>query len=251
MEKIRILIVNLENELANSIKIFLEEDRFEIVLHSFFINDSINLLEVIKPHIVIIDIDDVSKNDGVNLGKHLLFEDSIPFIYISSKADSISFERIKSSRPYGFLKKPIDLFELKMIIKLILNNFVHRNIDFLKTDKKVLEYIPLRIRHVIEYINENINEKIDIDELANLTKWKKHHFIRIFSSTIGVTPYQYILANKIEIAKALIEETDQPINEIAFDLGFVNYSNFGHVFKKNCFTSPENYRKTKRKSNLI
>jgi transcriptional regulator GlxA family with amidase domain len=55
----------------------------------------------------------------------------------------------------------------------------------------------------------------------------------------------------MEIAKALIEETDQPINEIAFDLGFVNYSNFGHVFKKICHTSPENYRKTKKNKSSI
>ena len=50
----------------------------------------------------------------------------------------------------------------------------------------------------------------------------------------------------MEIAKAWMEETDQPINEIDFDLGFANYSNFGHVFKKICHTSPENYRKTKK-----
>ena len=155
-------------------------------------------------------------------------------------------EKIKRTRPYGFLLKPLRELDVKACVKLILFNYSHKNIDLLKTDKKVIEDVPFRIRHVINYINENIYEKIDIDELTKLTKWKKHHFIRIFSSIIGVTPYQYILINKMEIAKALIKDSDQPINEIAFDLGFVNYSNFAHIFKKICYTSPENYRKTKK-----
>ncbi|MFZ4107106.1 helix-turn-helix domain-containing protein, partial [Flavobacterium sp.] len=159
--------------------------------------------------------------------------------------------KVKRTRPYGFFVKPFREMVMNASLKLIFYNYLHKNIDLLKNDKKIIEYVPYRIRHVINYINENINEKIDIDELANLTKWKKHHFIRIFSGIIGVTPYQYILINKMEIAKALIKETNQPINEIAFDLGFVNYSNFGHIFKKICYTSPENYRKTKKNSIFI
>jgi transcriptional regulator GlxA family with amidase domain len=172
-------------------------------------------------------------------------------MYISSVADNITLEEIKVTRPYGFLVKPIRRSELNALVKIILYNYSHKQLDLLKTDKKVIEDVPYRIRHVINYINDNIYEKIDIDELTKLTKWKKHHFIRIFHSIIGNTPYQYILFHKMEIAKALIEQTDQPINEIAFDLGFVNYSNFGHVYKKICHTSPENYRKTKKTKSSI
>jgi AraC-like DNA-binding protein len=201
--------------------------------------------------LVLIDNDIQGKISSIEIGKYLLNADLIPFMYISTKADNITLEEIKVTRPYGFLVKPVRKTELNALVKIILYNYSHKHLDLLKTDKKVIEDVPYRIRHVINYINDNIYEKIDIDELAKLTKWKKHHFIRIFSSIIGNTPYQYILFHKMEIAKALIEETDQPINEIAFDLGFVNYSNFGHVFKKICHTSPENYRKTKKAQSAI
>lgn len=246
MKKNTILIVGSEISLYNDIQKTLEDEDYEVKFLSIFTLDIPNYLENNTSKLVLIDIDNVEITKCIALAQYLLNEDLIPFVYLSSNADDITIEKIKRTRPYGFFVKPFRELDIKTSLKLIFYNYLHKNIDLLKNDKKVIEDVPYRIRHVINYINENINEKIDIDELANLTKWKKHHFIRIFSSIIGVTPYQYILINKMEIAKALLKETSQPINEIAFDLGFINYSNFGHIFKKICFTSPENYRKTKK-----
>jgi AraC-like DNA-binding protein len=246
MEKKILLVVGLDLALSQEVQNVLENEGYEVKFISILTGDIINHIVKITPQLVMIDIEEAQSDRCIQLGRYLLNEDLIPFLYLSSNANNVILENIKRTRPYGFLIKPLRDKDVKACVKLILYNYTHKNIDLLKTDKKVIEDVPYRIRHVINYINENINEKIDIDELANLTRWKKHHFIRIFSSIIGVTPYQYILINKMEIAKALIENTDQPINEIAFDLGFVNYSNFGHIFKKICYTSPENYRKTKK-----
>ncbi len=251
MKKNTILIIGSEISIFQDIKNILEEEDYEVKFVSIFTLDIENYFENNKPKLVLIDIDNVEISKCIFAAQYLLNEDLIPFVYLSTNADDILIEKIKRTRPYGFFVKPFRELDFKTSLKLIFYNYLHKNIDLLKNDKKVIEDVPYRIRHVINYINENINEKIDIDELANLTKWKKHHFIRIFSSIIGVTPYQYILINKMEIAKALIRETSQPINEIAFDLGFVNYSNFGHIFKKICFTSPENYRKTKKLYNQL
>ncbi len=246
MSKNTVLVIGSELQLSQNIQSILENEGYEVVLNMVITTAILQQIETIKPQLVLLDNDIKGKITATEIGKYLLNADLIPFMYISTKADNITLEEIKVTRPYGFLVKPVRKTELNALVKIILYNYSHKHLDLLKTDKKVIEDVPYRIRHVINYINDNIYEKIDIDELAKLTKWKKHHFIRIFSSIIGNTPYQYILFHKMEIAKALIEETDQPINEIAFDLGFVNYSNFGHVFKKICHTSAENYRKTKK-----
>jgi AraC-like DNA-binding protein len=251
MNRNRILIVGSELLLSQNIQSILENEGYEVVVNLIITDSILQQIETIKPQLVLIDNDIKGKISSTEIGKYLLNADLIPFMYISSSADNMTLEQIKVTRPYGFLIKPVRRTELNALVKIILYNYSHKHLDLLKTDKKVIEDVPYRIRHVINYINDNIYEKIDIDELTKLTKWKKHHFIRIFSSIIGNTPYQYILFHKMEIAKALIEETDQPINEIAFDLGFVNYSNFGHVFKKIFHTSPENYRKTKKAQSAI
>jgi AraC-like DNA-binding protein len=246
-----VLVIGSELQLSQNIQSILESEGYEVILNMVITTAILQQIETLKPQLVLIDNDIKGKITATEIGKYLLNADLIPFMYISTNADNITLEEIKVTRPYGFLVKPVRKMELNALVKIILYNYSHKHLDLLKTDKKVIEDVPYRIRHVINYINDNIYEKIDIDELAKLTKWKKHHFIRIFSSIIGNTPYQYILFHKMEIAKALIEETNQPINEIAFDLGFVNYSNFGHVFKKICHTSPKNYRKTKKAKNAI
>lgn len=251
MSRNMVLVIGSELQLSQNIQSILESEGYEVILNMVITTAILQQIETLKPQLVLIDNDIKGKITATEIGKYLLNADLIPFMYISTNADNITLEEIKVTRPYGFLVKPVRKTELNALVKIILYNYSHKHLDLLKTDKKVIEDVPYRIRHVINYINDNIYEKIDIDELAKLTKWKKHHFIRIFSSIIGNTPYQYILFHKMEIAKALIEETNQPINEIAFDLGFVNYSNFGHVFKKICHTSPENYRKTKKAKNAI
>jgi AraC-like DNA-binding protein len=251
MNRSKVLIIGSELLLCQNIQSILENEGYEVIINLVIADSILQQIETINPQLVLIDNDIKGKISSTEIGKYLLNADLIPFMYISSVADNITLEEIKVTRPYGFLVKPIRRSELNALVKIILYNYSHKQLDLLKTDKKVIEDVPYRIRHVINYINDNIYEKIDIDELTKLTKWKKHHFIRIFHSIIGNTPYQYILFHKMEIAKALIEQTDQPINEIAFDLGFVNYSNFAHVFKKICHTSPENCRKTKKTKSSI
>lgn len=72
---------------------------------------------------------------------------------------------------------------------------------------------------------------MDIEELTQLTEWKRHHFIKLFTEYLAVTPYQYVLLRKIEKSETLLIETNIPIHQIAFELGFKSYSNFCNAFK--------------------
>ena len=244
MEKYKILVVEDELLIAEDIKSILEEEEeYEVYINITSFEKAVEAIKTIQPNIVLIDINLRGNKDGIDLGQKLLESDTIPFIYITSYTDMLTLERVKNTRPYGFICKPFKKSDIKSQVYLTLNIFSHRKIDLLRSEKKLLEEVPLTIRNVVSYINENIYEKLDIDELSKLTRWKSHHFIRTFTREIGITPYQYILKKKIDLAKSLIKETDQPINEIAYDLGFINYSNFGYIFKKICETTPENYRK--------
>ena len=102
--------------------------------------------------------------------------------------------------------------------------------------------MPYVIKKVINYIDKNINNKIEIEELVNLTNWKKHHFIRTFSDYIGITPYHYVLISKIEQAKILLADEKLKLEFIAYDLGFQSYVNFARTFKNYTLLSPKEYR---------
>ena len=75
-----------------------------------------------------------------------------------------------------------------------------------------------------------------------LTRWNKHHFIRIFTSYVGVTPYNYIITIKIEHAKLLLSDEKNKLEEIAYNLGFQSYINFSRTFKNHTKLTPNQYR---------
>ncbi|TDP61137.1 response regulator transcription factor [Flavobacterium dankookense] len=245
MKKKLILIVEDDFLIAKSARYILEEEGYDVIVNVDNYLKAIEIIQNKKPDLILVDISIKGDQDGIELGKYLLNSDDIPYIYISSHTDKITLERVKDTRPYGFIVKPFKEMDLVTTVSLVLNNYSFRDLDPKRNNKHELDSIdevPFRIRGVVEYINEHINEKIDINTLAQLTNWKAHHFIRMFSNLIGVTPYQYILKKKIENIKVKLEETDQPIMDIAYATGFQSYSNFSIAFKKIAGVSPEVYR---------
>lgn len=239
-----ILIVEDELIIAYDLKEIIEEDGFNAIINVATVAHAIALIESENPALVLIDINLKNNDDGVELGHYLLKKDFIPFVYITSNSDNITLQRVKETRPQGFIVKPFKPIDVKTTISIVLNNYQHKNIDPMRSVEPIKNDIPFRIREVVDYINKNICEKIEINDLVELTKWKKHHFIRMFTKYMKITPYQYILKVKIEKAKVLISEAKQPISEISQDLGFSSYSNFCVAFKKlSNDENPEIFRK--------
>lgn len=239
-----ILIVEDELLIAFDLKEILEEEGYTAIMNIVTVNHAIELIESEKPSLVLIDINLKDKDDGVDLGHYLLKKDTIPFVYITSHSDNITLQRVKETRPHGFIVKPFKPIDVKTTVSIVLNNYQHKKIDPVRLDEPIKNDVPFRIREIINFINTNINEKIEIDDLVTLTNWKKHHFIRMFTQYMEITPYQYILKVKIDKAKSLMTETSQPLTEISQDLGFASYSNFCIAFKKlNESENPEVYRK--------
>lgn len=96
-----------------------------------------------------------------------------------------------------------------------------------------------------EYINKHFASRITLDELAANCYVSKWHLTRLFKQHSGSSPFEYINAKRLELAKKLLRETDYSITKIAYESGFNSSSYFSQIFKKAFNTSPENYRKIK------
>lgn len=238
-----ILIVEDEFLIAKDIGDILEEEGYTIINYISCYDDAIEIIERKSPDLVITDISLRRDKDGVDIGRYLLEKDRIPFIYISSHTDRLMMNRVNETRPHAFIVKPFKPQDVKTTVSLVLNNYVYRNIDVLRSQKEPLDDVPFIFKKVIHFINENLDKPIRISDLANLTKWKKQHFQRMFVSYLGTTPNQYILMRRIEKGKCLLAETDLTIAEISFDLGFKSTSNFFMFFKKITGKTPDAYRK--------
>jgi AraC-like DNA-binding protein len=241
--KSKILVVEDEALIAMHIKAILEEADYEVFINVNSVEAAIAHIESDCPNIVLIDINLNRTKDGVELGRYLLEKNCVPYLYITSYVDSSTLDRVKETRPNGYIVKPFKASDLVSNIAIILNNYSYKKIDLHNELDVPVETAPYRLKQVVQYINENIDKKLEIDELVELTEWRRHHFVKLFIKYLAVAPYQYILSRKIEKSKSLLKDTNIPINQIAFELGFKSYSNFCNAFKKHNNEVPLDYRK--------
>lgn len=240
----KILIVENELYVAKQIKESLIKNHFNSVFIAIGYDAAINLIESILPQLVIINVNLEGEKNGIDLAYFLSKNYKFtPFIYITSYVDNVLFNRIISSRPYGFISKPFQKYDVIIAVTIALNIFKNSNINFNFLRNQDTTDVPYIIKKVLNYIDKNINNKIEIEELVKLTNWKKHHFIRTFSDYIGITPYNYVLILKIEHAKILLADEKLKLEFIAYDLGFQSYVNFARTFKNYTLLSPKEYRK--------
>ncbi|WP_214072786.1 helix-turn-helix domain-containing protein [Mucilaginibacter sp. dw_454] len=98
------------------------------------------------------------------------------------------------------------------------------------------------IKKAQEFIEENLTEKISIEDLATRFAIGRRHFIRRFKKATNNTPAEYIQRVKIEAAKKHLENTPKNINEVMYDVGYTDVKAFRTVFKKITGLSPIDYK---------
>jgi transcriptional regulator GlxA family with amidase domain len=85
-------------------------------------------------------------------------------------------------------------------------------------------------------------EEWPVERLASVSGVSEAHFARSFKEAFGVPPHRYLLTRRIERAKALLRDTDQPIIDVAFATGWASLGTFGRVFKDVTGQSPTELR---------
>lgn len=243
-----IIVVEDELLIAKDISMVLEKEGYKVIMNITSVEQAIEAVEIYNPNLVLLDINLKHDRDGVHLGEYLRKKNTIPFIYITSSSDNVTLERVKDTKPEGIIIKPFKSSDIRTTVSVVLHNHKHsQNEDILEPQI----FVPFVLKGVINYIDENIQEKIDVKILSSMTKYNHLHFIRIFNKYIGLTPYQYILKRKIEKAKELIMEDNYSLVEIAIDMGFLSYSNFSKIFKRETNYTPDQYRKAFSKKHRI
>lgn len=95
---------------------------------------------------------------------------------------------------------------------------------------------------VQEYIESNFQEKLSVDQLADLVAISRRSFERRFKKATNNTVVEYIQRVKIEAAKRRFEMSRRNINEVMFDVGYTDTKAFRTVFKKITGLTPIEYR---------
>lgn len=102
-----------------------------------------------------------------------------------------------------------------------------------------------RINKVVAYINNHLDETLDLRTLANEAALSDFHFHRIFKALKGEAIGGYITRLRLEATARLLRYTALTIEEIAFNIGYETPASLSKAFKKQYGISPTEYRTNK------
>ena len=119
----------------------------------------------------------------------------------------------------------------------------HEIIQFLSKTTSADESVLTPVNSIRNYIDCHISENIKISDIAEFLSYSPDHIIRIFKATHGITPHQYIINSKMQIAAALLRSTKKPIKEISDELNYAEVHHFSALFEKTLGVRPSVYRK--------
>lgn len=99
----------------------------------------------------------------------------------------------------------------------------------------------LRLQQVLDYIHSYLDQPLQLAELAKVSGISQYYFCRMFRQSMGVAPYQYVLQQRMEKAKDLLQQGKHTIVEIAQLVGCTDQSRFARHFKKYVGVTPRMY----------
>jgi AraC family transcriptional regulator len=99
-----------------------------------------------------------------------------------------------------------------------------------------------RLGQVIEYIHAHLNAELSIVELARIAQTSPFHFARHFKAGTGLTPHQYVMERRIELAKWLLADRNRSIADAAYASGFATQAHLTTVFRRLVGVTPRAYR---------
>ena len=103
-----------------------------------------------------------------------------------------------------------------------------------------------KLRRALDYIEENIDRDIGLEELSKTIDMSPHYFCRAFRKSVGMPPYRYLISRRIERSKDLLVSTDKDVTEIALKVGFSSHSHFSTAFRRAVGHAPSTYRNSVR-----
>jgi AraC family transcriptional regulator len=100
----------------------------------------------------------------------------------------------------------------------------------------------IQAQQVIDYIHTHLNQDLSLAELASIVNISPTYFASLFKQTIGTSPHQYVIQQRVERAKLMLLKTDLAIADIALQVGFSSQSHLTQRFKRITGITPKQIR---------
>lgn len=120
---------------------------------------------------------------------------------------------------------------------------LHKIVQGMHAKKYHLAYEDSEAQVIKRLLDQNIFNPISIDFLSEKLFRSNDYIHKLFRKTYGITPYEYFITRRIEVAKLMLKNTSKSVNEISQQLCYSTPNYFSNQFRQRTSYTPTEYRK--------
>jgi two-component system response regulator YesN len=207
------------------------------LIYLFEKGEKIKIVNFIKK-----ELEDLASQNALDaLAIYSIHHDFMQIVYAFLYKKEIQAHKLFSDKTSQKLNLKADnsVFDMLKWVQFV----AFKTVDYVDEVKKSQSIID----KAKQYVNEHYKENITRNDVASSVFLTPEYFAKMFKAQTGITIKDFINQCRIEKAKDMLENTGASISEIAFEVGFDNFSYFSTVFKKLTGTSPQLFRKKDEK----
>lgn len=102
-----------------------------------------------------------------------------------------------------------------------------------------------RLQQALAFISDQLDRDLSLADMAASVHLSPYHFARLFKQAIGLSPHQYVIAQRVQSAKQLLANRDVTVTQVAAEVGFADHSHLTRHFKRLVGVSPKEFQSRK------
>lgn len=103
------------------------------------------------------------------------------------------------------------------------------------------------VARAVEWIDGHLERAVDVDEIAAAASLSRSHLSRVFKKEVGLSPYEYLIQQRIALAREWLQHTPLSVTEIAERLCYADAYYFSNAFKQHVGVAPTRFRDAERR----